>query len=553
MITRRLAVAALAVGLVLTACSGGNQPPPSAGGNAELGTTADINPQDPATLRDGGDLRLALTGYPPNFNTLQIDGNLGELGALLHWTMPRAFFIKPDGQPTVNTDYFTSVELTKTDPQVVTYTINPKAVWSDGTPITWEDIASQINATKGTDPAYLIAAPNGSERVAKVERGVDDRQAVMTFAKHYADWKGMFAGNSMLYPKSMTATPEAFNRAQLNGPGPSAGPFMVTSVDKGAQRIVLGRNPKWWGATPKLNTVTYTVLADEALIPALQNNALDAVGLGTLDELTIAQRTPGVSIRRAPAASWYHFTVNGAPGSILADPALRAAVLKGVDRQAIANVSQRGLVNTPTTLNNHIYVAGQAGYQDNAVPFDAEAAKRELDALGWKMNGQFREKDGKQLVVRDVYYDAKSTRQIAQVAQSTLAQIGVNLQLNAVAGGSLFSDYVTPGNFDLAQFAWGGDAFPLSGLTQIYASKGESNYGKIGSPEIDAKIEETLSELDPAKARDRANELDKLIWAIGFSLPLFQSPGNVAVRSNLANFGPAGIGDLDYTKIGFMK
>jgi peptide/nickel transport system substrate-binding protein len=552
MITRRLAMAALAVGLVLTACSGGQQPP-SAGGNAEVGTTSDINPQDPATLRDGGDLRLALSGYPPNFNTMQIDGNLADLGGLLHWTMPRAFFIGPDGQAAVNTDYFTSVELTKTDPQVVTYTINPKAVWTDGTPITWEDIASQISATKGTDPAYLIASPNGSERVASVERGVDDRQAVVTFAKHYADWKGMFAGNSMLYPKSMTANPDVFNRGELNGPGPSAGPFMVTNIDKGAQRIVLGRNPKWWGATPKLNTVTYTVLADEALIPALQNNALDAVGLATLDDLTIARRTPGVSVRRAPSVSWYHFTVNGAPGSILADPALRAAVLKGIDRQAITNVSQRGLVDTPTTLNNHIYVAGQQGYQDNATAFDPEAAKRELDALGWKMNGQFREKDGKQLAIRDVYYDAKSTRQIAQIAQSTLAQIGVNLQLNAVAGGSLFSDYVTPGNFDLAQFGWGGDAFPLGSLTQIYATKGESNYGKIGSPEIDAKIEETLSELDAAKARDRANELDKLIWAIGFSLPLFQSPGNVAVHSDLANFGPAGIGDLDYTKIGFTK
>ena len=69
----------------------------------------------------------------------------------------------------------------------------------------------------------------------------------------------------------------------------------------------------------------------------------------------------------------------------------------------------------------------------------------------------------------------------------------------------------------------------------------------------DAKIEQTLSELDPAKAREHANELDKLLWAIGFSLPLTQSPGNVALRANLANFGPAGIGDLDYTKIGFMK
>ena len=122
-----------------------------------------------------------------------------------------------------------------------------------------------------------------------------------------------------------------------------------------------------------------------------------------------------------------------------------------------------------------------------------------------------------------------------------------------VAGGTLFSDYVTPGNFDVAQFAWGGDAFPLASLTQIYASNGESNYGKIGSPEIDAKIEQTLSELDPEKARTLANELDEMIWDVGFSLPLFQSPGNVAVRSSLANYGPAGIGDLNYSAIGFMK
>ena len=553
MTIRRLAGALLAVALTVTSCSGGSQPPPPVGGNAEVGKTNDINPQDPATLREGGDLRLALSGFPPNFNYLNIDGNLGELGSLLHWTMPRAFFITPDGQPTVNHDYFTNVELTKTDPQVVTYTINPKAVWSDGTPITWEDIASQINATKGTDPRYLIGSPNGSERVASVTRGVDDRQAVITFAKHYSDWKGMFAGNAMLAPKSMTSTPEAFNTGYLNGPGPSAGPFMVSSVDKAAQRIVLTRNPKWWGTPPKLDSVSYTVLADAARVPALQNDAIDASTLQNLDEFTIAQRTQGISIRRAPAASWYHFTFNGAPGSILADPKLRTAVVKGIDRQAIADISQRGLVDTPRTLGNHVYVAGQEGYQDNSIPFDAEGAKRDLDALGWTMNGQFREKDGKRLTIRDVFYDALSTRQIAQIAQSNLAQIGVDLQLNAVAGGSLFSDYVTPGNFDVAQFAWGGDAFPLGSLTQVYAAKGESNYGKIGSPEIDAKIEETLSELDPVKARDRANELDKLLWGIGFSLPLFQSPGNVAVRSNLANFGPAGIGDLNYTIVGFTK
>lgn len=554
MTLRRLLSTALVGTLLLAGCSGNDQestPPP--GGEATLGTTNDINPQDPATLRESGNLRLALSGFPPNFNTLHIDGNLGELGALLRPTMPRAFFISPSGETTVNKDYFTDVQLTGTDPQVVTYTINPKAVWTDGTPITWEDIASHINAQSGKDKAFLIAAPNGTERVASVTRGVDDRQAVVTFAKHYADWRGMFAGNSFLYPKSMTATPEAFNTAQLNGPGPSAGPFLVSNVDKGAQRITLSRNPKWWGAAPKLDTITYTVLDDAAKIPALQNNALDAVGLASLDDLTIARKTTGVSIRRAPAASWYHLTFNGAPGSILSDPALRTAIAKGINRQVIADVSQRGLVNTPTTLDNHIYVAGQEGYQSNGIPFDPEAAKRELDALGWRQNGQFREKDGRQLVIRDVFYDAQSTRQIAQVAQNLLGQIGVKLDLIAAPGGALFTQYVTPGNFDIAQFAYGGEAFALSSLTQIYASDGEGNVGKISSPQIDAQIEKTLSELDPAAAREQANELDKMLWAEVHSLPLFQSAGNVAVRSSLANYGPAGIGDLDYTKIGFMK
>lgn len=38
-------------------------------------------------------------------------------------------------------------------------------------------------------------------------RGVDDRQAVMTFAQPYAEWRGMFAGNGMLLPASLTSTP----------------------------------------------------------------------------------------------------------------------------------------------------------------------------------------------------------------------------------------------------------------------------------------------------------------------------------------------------------
>lgn len=45
--------------------------------------------------------------------------------------------------------------------------------------------------------------------------------------------------------------------------------------------------------------------------------------------------------------------------------------------------------------------------------------------------------------------------------------------------------------------------------------------------------------------------VDRRVWAEGFSLPLVQSVGTVAVRDDLANFGARGLADLDYTAIGF--
>ncbi|MDT5009723.1 MAG: glutathione transport system ATP-binding protein, partial [Mycobacterium sp.] len=382
----------------------------SAGGDAKLGGGSDINPQDPATLRDGGNLKLSMSEFPVNFNALNIDGNTADTAALVRPTLPRAFIVRPDGSTTLNTDYFTKAEITKTDPQVVTYSINPEAVWSDGTPITWEDIASMANAQSGKDDRYKIAAPAGFERVASVTRGVDDRQAVMTFAKPFSEWRGMLNG---LLPKSMTSTPEAFNNAQLNAPGPSAGPFVISSVDRGAQRVVLTRNPKWWGTTPRLDSITWIVLDPAAEMPALQNNAIDAAGVGSLDEMAIAQRTPGISIRHTPAPSWSHLTFNGANGSILSDAKLRLAIMRAVDRQAIANVSQRGLADNPKPLNNHVFVAGQEGYENNSdmAEFNPDQARRDLDELGWRPSGSVRRRDGGPLTVRLVIFDSLQTRQ----------------------------------------------------------------------------------------------------------------------------------------------
>ncbi|GAB0101170.1 ABC transporter family substrate-binding protein [Nocardia sp. JMUB6875] len=552
----KLAVPLVAVTMVATGCGGDDGTAPQ--GKAELGTTSDINPHDVADLKDGGNLRLSISAYPANWNTLNVDGNDAEITSLERPMMPRAFRTDASANLTVNTDYFTSVELTKTDPQQVTYTINPKAVWSDGSPITWEDISSEAEALSGRNKDFLIANNNGFDRVDKVERGVDDRQAIITFNKHYADWKGQFAGNSFLYPKSVTSDPAVFNKGLVDAITLTAGPFIVQSTDRGQGRIVLGHNPKWWGATPKLDTITYSVLNSQALIPALQNNEIDAVGIGTRDDLKTAQNTPGIAIRRSPSNSWAHFTFNGAPGSILADPKLRVAISKAIDRQGIVTAIQNGLVNDPKPLNNHIYLQGQKGYQDNSPALDAAAAAKELDDLGWKVpsGGGTREKDGRKLEIRDVMYNDDTWVQIAQIIQQNLSSIGVKLTIDTKPGQDFFTKVIQPGDFDVAQWSWVGDPFPLSSIYQIWGYNPkdvQGNYGRIGSPELNDLIEQCVSELDPDKAVDLANQIDKKVFAEGHSLPLFQSPGNVAVRADLANYGAAGLASLDYTKIGFLK
>src|SRR5690606_4298475 len=203
-----------------------------------------------------------------------------------------------------------------------------------------------------------------------VERGIDDRQAIITFDKHFADWAGQFAGNSMLLPKEVTSTPEAFNEGWRNGVTKTAGPFVVQSTDRAQGRVVLGRNPKWWGDTPKLDTITFSELASEAMVPALANNEVDAVGLGTRDDMETARNTPGVVIRRAPSNFWNHLTFNGAPGSLLEDPAVRVAIIKAIDRNGIAKAMQNGLVPDPKPLNTHFFLQGQECYQNNRLLLD---------------------------------------------------------------------------------------------------------------------------------------------------------------------------------------
>ena len=75
------------------------------------------------------------------------------LQEIMNMVWPQAFIVNNKLQPVLNNQLLESASVTSTSPQTVVYKINPKAVWSDGTPITADDFIYNWQAQSG-NPAY---------------------------------------------------------------------------------------------------------------------------------------------------------------------------------------------------------------------------------------------------------------------------------------------------------------------------------------------------------------------------------------------------------------
>ncbi|MGQ0842068.1 ABC transporter family substrate-binding protein [Actinokineospora sp.] len=548
-----------AAALALSACGGGSGQSGSDKGvtgadQAQQGVW-DINETDAAKLKDGGELKWPLDALPDNWNYNQIDGTTQDTDYILDAIIPQLHIADKAGKISINKNYLESAELTSTDPQIVTYKINPKAKWSDGTAFSWEDFDAQYKATNGSNTEYSVSSTTGHEDIEKVEKGATDQEVKVTFKRKFAEWTSLF---TPLYPKSLNATATEFNTGWATAPKVTAGPFKIGTIDQTAKLVTLVRDDAWWGDKAKLDKITYRVVERAALADSLAGGAIDWYTIGSsVDNYQRGKAIQGVAIRQAPGKSYNHVTFNGAPTSILADPKLRVAVMKGMDTATFAKGILGPIVSDPKPLGNHFFLQGTGDYADNSAPVKADkaAAKADLDALGWKLDGEFRKKDGKQLDLRMVSTAGNPiSEQISKLTQAQLKEVGVNVVIDAQPSSALFKDFVTPGNFDMVGFGWSQTPWPISSSKGIYYLDEKSvnqNYGRVGSTDINKKLDEANAELDDAKRIALTQEADKLIWAEGHHLPLYQVPGARAVRGTLANFGSFGVADIDYAKIGF--
>jgi peptide/nickel transport system substrate-binding protein len=563
-----VAVAALALltaGCTSTAKTGDKVTGGALGrGTAAVAEQIQINPVAYAKVADGGVLHYPLNEPIANFNKYELDGNNINTATIMDPILPSLFTIDGADNFAPDPDYLTGEPTVTTSPaQTMTYDLNPKAKWSDGTPISYRDFVSQWQALNGTDPNYTLQLSASYSDIASVARGATDQQVVVTLKAGVvdADWRGLF---SPLYPMSATETPAAFNTGWKAKPLASGGPFMFQGAT--ATTYTLVRNPSWWGRAPKLTSIVFKVLPQlSATVAALTAHQIDVQDIGP-DAITYGQvkSIPNISMRTAGGPNYRAITFNGARPD-LSNVKVRQALSMGIDRNAIAAAELLPLgIAHPTAPDDHIFQANQVGYQNNAGQlgtYNPTVAGQMLDAAGWTDDPttHTRTKAGKPLDLSMVVPAGVAlSLNEAQIVTAQLAKIDVKVAIKQVPADTLFNKYVDPGNYDLTVFSWLGNSFPISSASSIYEPEQpghdwQENYSRVSVPQISTLFKQAEADLDQAAANAAANQADALIWENVLSLPIYQRPDVWATNSKLANFGAFGFATVDWTDVGFTS
>lgn len=510
------------------------------------GSPSETNPRLPQTLRDGGVLALPMPEFPETLNPLRVDAPriAHVLGSALY---PRMFASNGNGSAFLDTTTFPRARIVNREPQVVSIEIDHRAMWTDGTPITWRDLRCQVDLLSGRVATPSAIAAPGFDRIESVTRGADEREALITFkaGRSFREWQGLFAPPYVLLPCSVTSRPDAFEASFAAG-GVSAGPFRVTSSDSGSGVIELSRNADWWGDTPRLDAVELSVTRDGDALGQLMDG-FSAVNISSDDALADLPGSEGrFDIRSASQRGWVSMVFNSHQGRVTGEVRMRRAITKAIDREQLAVDAFRGLTKLPLAQDSDVFLSSSGAPDESwRASYDPVEAGRELDALGWHLDGDSRTKGGVTLTLRVA--SQYSTQELRDELRNRLSQAGIGMEDVELTGSDMKLDDVDAVLFDRAA-----SAFPIQGAYFFRVREVFAAMGCCGET-IDRAIE-TASMAESAEDEDNAlAEIDQVLWQEARVIPLVQIPEVVATREDLANFGAFGAGTIDYTAIGFTK
>ncbi len=544
-----LLAAGLAGSLALSACGGENAEQGGEGGES---------------AQSGRVIFGESTDFPENLYPNIAAGNATSVANILIGVLPSPYRIQPDFSVEYDQNLLAEEPTLETEggTQVNTYTINPDAVWSDGTPITADDFELTWRANRSGDPAAggceAVLSTTGYEQIESVEAADGGKTVTVTYATPYADWQSNFENllpAHVMDNQDPAALCETITAGWAIGEGLpediSGGPWQLKAenIDVGQQVVILTPNPEWWGEGPNLEQLIIQNIGNDptTAVQGLKNGEIGVIypqpQLDLVDQ--VEALAPDVVSEINFGLSFEHLDFN-AQDPHLADPNVRKAFAMALDRQEIVDQTVGQFSDEAEVLNNRIWLNTQPEYQDTAPDevnqTNTDMAKQLLEQSGYVLgaDGVYEHPDRGRLAIQINTTANNPLRQTTiEVMIPQLADAGIEATFNAnpdIFAGAEKPTSLEGGGFQAALFAWVGNPF-VSSAQSIYATPVggniQQNYSRIGNAEIDALFAELVQEPDRDRQAELGNQIDQLLWEQMATVPLYQKPTFIAHQANI--------------------
>ena len=221
----------------------------------------------------------------------------------------------------------------------LTYHVRPGAVWSDGVPVSADDLVFTWQTIM--NPDNDIGSRIGYDGITSAVK-LDAKTAKFSFAAPYAAWKSLFS--TVLPERALQGRDfDTVWADSITDPGTQepigAGPFLVTSWVKG-QSLTLTRNPRWsWAHRPHVDSIVLKLIPDtNGEINALLGGEVDVLYPSAQTAFSVLVNHAGIGEQSSDGSLMEHLDFNVAAGTqaLLHQQWFRQAVAYGIDRAAIA-------------------------------------------------------------------------------------------------------------------------------------------------------------------------------------------------------------------------
>lgn len=444
------------------------------------------------------------------------------------------------------------------------YTLDPDAVWSDGVPLTTDDIIFSWNVGR-----HEMTGVSNFELYAKDVidiKKLDDKNFEITFEKEKCDFalindfnvlprhieQDVFNADPATYKNTNHFDSDPTNRGLFYGP------YVIEDVKPG-QGITLIKNPKWWGAPPAFDEVRIIVIENSGALSAqLLAGQIDMIAgeLGlTLDqalsfERRVKKSRPGqYQIIYKPGLVYEHIDINQ-DNPHLSDPRVRQALIYGINRKGISEFLFKGkqpVAHSSVNPLDEIYNPDVRTYD-----YNPKRAGELLDAAGWKLSnsdGYRYNKNGERLnVIQMTTAGNKARELVEQAVQSDWKKIGVASTIQNQAPRVLFGQTTRERRFtDTTMYAWMSSPqnIPRTTLHSTMIPSSDNNYAGQNYPGYKSKnMDRILDDLEVvcSEKENRAlwSELQDLYAADLPALPLFFRSEVYVLPSWLKGVEPTG-------------